>query len=88
MNYSVFQKQVKLAHLSRILFPPRQVNFTMLRDSYVKSFMPLTYDYYTENIANYGRTGKSSGRAVRVRDRVCTPGLNPNKTNEFFRDNN
>ena len=45
----------------------------MLRDSYVKNFMPSTYDYYTENIANYGRTGKSSGRTVRVRDRVFTP---------------
>ena len=45
----------------------------MLRDSYVKNFMPSTYNYYTENIANYGRTGKSSGRAVRVHDRVFAP---------------
>ena len=45
----------------------------MSRDSYVKSFMPSTYDYYTENIASYGRTGKPSGRAVRVRDRVFAP---------------
>ena len=45
----------------------------MLRDSYVKSFMPSIYDYYTGNIANYGRTGKSSGRAVRVRDHVFVP---------------
>ena len=60
-------------HLSRILFPPRPVNFTLLRDSYVKNVMPSTYDYYSENIANFGRTGKSSGCAVRVRDRVFAP---------------
>ena len=35
--------------------------------------MPPTYDYYSENIANYGCTEKSSGRAVRVRDRVFVP---------------
>ena len=38
-----------------------------------KIFMPPTYSCYSEYIASYGRTGKSSGRAVRVRDRVFAP---------------
>ena len=38
-----------------------------------KIFMPPTYSCYSEYIASYGRTGKTSGRAVRVRDRVFAP---------------
>ena len=37
-----------------------------------KIFMPPTY-YYSENIESYDRTGKSSGRAVRVRKGVFAP---------------
>ena len=39
----------------------------------LKIFMPPTYSYYSDYIASYGRTSKSSGRAVRVRDRVFAP---------------
>ena len=38
-----------------------------------KNFMPPTYDYYSENIENYGRMGKSFGRTVRVRYSVFAP---------------